>query len=104
MDFEDTPEEAAFRAEVNAWLAGRAKPRRINDERNLTELANGASAEMEAARAWQKKKAEKGYARITWPKGMGGIAGTQMQAIIFAFRHLRNSIKKQKSLSIADRD
>ena len=84
MDFEDTIEEAAFRAEVNAWLARHAKPRRGSDERNLAELESGASVEMEAARAWQKKKAEQGYARITWPKGMGGIAGTPMQAIIFA--------------------
>ena len=30
MDFEDTPEEAAFRAEVHAWLADNAKPARSN--------------------------------------------------------------------------
>ncbi len=38
---------------------------------------------MDAARAWQKKKADAGYARITWPKGMGGMGGTPMQSIIF---------------------
>src|SRR5260370_23823044 len=44
---------------------------------------NGAAATMAASRAWQKKKAEVGYARITWPKGMGGVGGTPMQSIIF---------------------
>jgi acyl-CoA dehydrogenase len=44
---------------------------------------NGAASAMAASRAWQKKKAEAGYARITWPKGMGGIGGTPMQSIIF---------------------
>ncbi len=84
MNFDDTKEEAAFRAEANAWLSQRAKPRRATDERNLAELENGASPEMAAAKAWQKEKAEAGFARITWPTGMGGIGGTPMQSIIFS--------------------
>jgi alkylation response protein AidB-like acyl-CoA dehydrogenase len=38
---------------------------------------------MAASKAWQKTKAKAGYARITWPNGMGGIGGTPMQSIIF---------------------
>jgi alkylation response protein AidB-like acyl-CoA dehydrogenase len=82
MDFEDSPEEAAFRAEVRAWLDANAKPKVRReagdplDERSDPDL-------MAKARAWQKIKADKGYARITWPKGMGGIGGTPMQSIIF---------------------
>jgi len=83
MDFEDTPEEAAFRAEANKWLSAHAKPRRKREDRDLEEMENGASVDMAASKAWQKEKAKAGYARITWPKGMGGMGGTPMQAIIF---------------------
>ena len=82
MDFEDSPEEAAFRAEVRKWLDANAKPRTGRDTADVME-ENGAAAAMEASKAWQKRKAQAGYARITWPKGMGGIGGTPMQSIIF---------------------
>ncbi len=82
MDFEDSPEEAKFRAEVRAWLDQNAKPRKSAGAVDVME-ENGAASEMAASRAWQKKKAQAGYARITWPKGMGGIGGTPMQSIIF---------------------
>jgi alkylation response protein AidB-like acyl-CoA dehydrogenase len=82
MDFEDSPEEAKFRAEIRSWLSANAKPRTKRDTTDILE-ENGAAAQMAASRAWQKKKAEAGYARITWPKGMGGIGGTPMQSIIF---------------------
>jgi acyl-CoA dehydrogenase len=82
MDFEDSPEEAAFRGEVRAWLDANAKPRVKRDTTDpLDERADPEA--MTKAKAWQKTKADKGYARITWPKGMGGIGGTPMQSIIF---------------------
>ncbi|MEI9988919.1 MAG: acyl-CoA dehydrogenase family protein [Rhizomicrobium sp.] len=83
MDFEDSPEEAAFRKEVRAWLDANAKKRTGKREIGADELENGAEGEMAASKAWQKTKAKAGYARITWPKGMGGIGGTPMQSIIF---------------------
>jgi acyl-CoA dehydrogenase len=82
MDFEDSPEEAKFRSEVRAWLDKNAKPRTSRDSGDVME-ENGAASMLAASRAWQKKKAEVGYARITWPKGLGGIGGTPMQSIIF---------------------
>jgi alkylation response protein AidB-like acyl-CoA dehydrogenase len=82
MDFEDSPEEAKFRAEVRDWLEANAKPRTTREAVDILE-ENGAAGSMAASRAWQKKKAQAGYARITWPKGMGGIGGTPMQSIIF---------------------
>jgi acyl-CoA dehydrogenase len=82
MDFEDSPEEAKFRAEVRSWLDKNAKPRKAGGAVDMME-ENGAASAMAASKAWQKKKAEAGYARITWPKGMGGIGGTPMQSIIF---------------------
>ncbi|HUO90407.1 MAG TPA: acyl-CoA dehydrogenase family protein [Rhizomicrobium sp.] len=84
MDFEDSPEEAAFRKEVRAWLDANAKKRTGKREIDPEDMENGAAGEMAASKAWQKRKAEAGYARITWPKGMGGIGGTPMQSIIFS--------------------
>ncbi|HWA89652.1 MAG TPA: acyl-CoA dehydrogenase family protein [Rhizomicrobium sp.] len=82
MDFEDSPEEAAFRAEVRAWLDANAKPRLRRETGDPMDERYDANA-MQRAREWQKTKADKGYARITWPKGMGGIGGTPMQSIIY---------------------
>src|SRR5215469_8799854 len=82
MDFEDSADEAKFRAEVRGWLSANAKPRTKRDAADMME-ENGAAGAMAASKAWQKRKAEAGYARITWPKGMGGIGGTPMQSIIF---------------------
>ena len=83
MDFEDSPEEAKFRAEVRAWLDANAKKRSGKREINAEDMENGSDNGMAASKAWQKVKAKAGYARITWPKGMGGIGGTPMQSIIF---------------------
>ena len=82
MDFNDTPEEAAFRAEVRSWLDAHAKPKSESAEN-----VRGALSEAEAlkrAKAWQALKAEKGYAKITWPKEWGGLGGTPMQSVIFS--------------------
>jgi len=82
MDFEDSPEEAAFRKEVRAWLDANAKPKKSRDVAQ-DDLESATAQTLEASKAWQKTKAKAGYARITWPKGMGGIGGTPMQSIIF---------------------
>ncbi|HEY4944269.1 MAG TPA: acyl-CoA dehydrogenase family protein [Rhizomicrobium sp.] len=82
MDFEDSAEEAKFRSEVRTWLDANAK-KRVKREISAEDMENGAAGQMAASRAWQKTKAKDGYARITWPKGMGGLGGTPMQSIIF---------------------
>ncbi len=79
MDFEDTETEASFRAEVRAWLARQAKPKASGEDMEMNETPDV----MAAAKAWQAKKAEHGYARITWPKEVGGLGGSPMQQIIF---------------------
>jgi alkylation response protein AidB-like acyl-CoA dehydrogenase len=78
MDFNDSPKEAAFRAEVRAWLTA-------NASRTAPRGASGSSHEyLPEARAWQAKKAAAGYAQITWPKAWGGGGGTPMQQVIFS--------------------
>jgi alkylation response protein AidB-like acyl-CoA dehydrogenase len=79
MDFSDTPEEAAFRAEVVAFLEANAtrKAGRVID----TEAADAAF--VQTARNWQATKAAAGFAGITWPKRWGGRGGTPMQQVIY---------------------
>jgi alkylation response protein AidB-like acyl-CoA dehydrogenase len=38
---------------------------------------------MALAKSWQAKKADAGYACITWPKEWGGAGGTPIQSVIF---------------------
>jgi acyl-CoA dehydrogenase len=85
MDFDDTPQEAAFRAEARAWIAANA-PRRLEDE--LKRASFGSSAvesedPLAAAKAWQKKKAEAGWACLHWPKEYGGAARTPIERVIW---------------------
>ena len=59
MDFDDTAEEAAFRAEVHAWLAANARSART--ERGYEGRVGPSTVDaMGEARAWQAKKAAKG--------------------------------------------
>ncbi len=66
MDLNDTPEQAAYRAEARAWLEankGQAPPRTgsLEDEQYVN-----------ARRSWQRRLAEAGLAAVTWPAEFGG--------------------------------
>ena len=66
MDFEDTQEEAAFRAEAKAWL-----------EANVpTDEEMAGMDGMARAKFWQKRKADAGWACIRWPEEFGGRGAT----------------------------
>src|SRR5580692_8902119 len=84
MDFTDSPEETAYRAKAKAWLEANA-PKFARSTDSVSEESDGEVdwEDMKRAKAWQAKKAEAGYAQITWPKEWGGGGGTQMQSIIF---------------------
>src|ERR1700694_2274530 len=74
MNFDDTPQEAAFRAEARAWIAANA-PKQYEEELRKASLGGiklkGANI-LEVAKAWQKKKANAGWACLHWPKEYGG--------------------------------
>jgi alkylation response protein AidB-like acyl-CoA dehydrogenase len=82
MDFNDTPEEAAFRAEVRAFLdanaAKKSETAPANRRRYISDLE-----ELKPAKEWQAKKADAGFARITWPEKWGGRGGTSIQQVIY---------------------
>ena len=82
MDFNDTPEEAKFRAEARAWLeanAERLKP----GERNPGIEGRTEPGAIKRAQTWQAKKADAGWACITWPKEYGGRGATPIQSVIW---------------------
>jgi alkylation response protein AidB-like acyl-CoA dehydrogenase len=78
MDFNDSPEEAEYRAEVKAWLDENAKEYLSPPPEGLTE-----KDAIQRSKTWQAKKAAGGYAAITWPTEFGGAGGTPMQKVIY---------------------
>ncbi|MBA4337393.1 acyl-CoA dehydrogenase [Hyphomonas sp.] len=85
MDFEDTVEEAAFRTQVRAWIDANA-PRHLEEELKRASFgSNGVVSEdpIAAGKAWQKKKAEAGWACLHWPKEYGGAARTPIERVIW---------------------
>jgi alkylation response protein AidB-like acyl-CoA dehydrogenase len=83
MDFNDTPEEAAFRAEVRAWLEKNAEPKGPDDPPADMLGERTGPETVKAAQAWQKKKADARWTCITWPEEYGGRGGTAIQSVIY---------------------
>jgi len=62
MDFADTPQEAAFREEVQAFLSANAEKK---SERNTALPPVDVDGHVTRAKAWQAKKHAVGLAAIT---------------------------------------
>ncbi|HWW48118.1 MAG TPA: acyl-CoA dehydrogenase [Xanthobacteraceae bacterium] len=85
MDFDDTPEQAAFRAEARAWIAANA-PKELEAELSapfVGRIQLKAGNTLEASKAWQKKKAEGGWACLHWPKEYGGRGASPIERVIW---------------------
>jgi alkylation response protein AidB-like acyl-CoA dehydrogenase len=74
MDFSDTAEQAAFRADARRFLEGNAEPRRGGFETSFETWTGryGEADGLARAKAFQAKKAAAGFAAITWPVEYGG--------------------------------
>jgi alkylation response protein AidB-like acyl-CoA dehydrogenase len=83
MDFEDTPQEAAFRKKARAWLEANAQPldpgASGGDMLGEREDADAISA----AKAWQARKFDEGWAVLTWPKEYGGQALGRVESVVW---------------------
>jgi alkylation response protein AidB-like acyl-CoA dehydrogenase len=79
MDFNYSPEDTAFRAEVRAWLDANRHfappPREIGESES--------DAEWAARIRWHRKLHEGGWVAINWPKEYGGRGATLMQRLIY---------------------
>ncbi len=85
MNFDDTPAEAAFRAEVRAWIDANA-PKHLRpalENAGFGGLDLDGVDPMVVAKAWQKKKAEAGWACLHWPKEYGGRGATPIERVIW---------------------
>ena len=85
MNFDDTPQEAAFRAEARAWIQANA-PRHL--EKELSEPSVGRiklrSGDILAeSKKWQKKKADAGWACLHWPREYGGRGASPIERVIW---------------------
>lgn len=80
MDFNDSKEQAIFRAEVRAWLEANA-PRK--DEVQMRGGMDGGETLAEA-REWQNKIFDAGWACLTWPKEFGGRGATAIEHVIWS--------------------
>ena len=85
MNFDDTPEEAAFRATARAWIEANA-PKELEAELKQGGFANNGLKSVDpivASKAWQKKKAEAGWACLHWPKEYGGRGASPIERVIW---------------------
>ncbi len=83
MDFDDTREEAEFRAEARAWLEAHTTLRQPDDAPEPG-MGDEASQDLVArAKDWQGIKADSGWACITWPEEFGGRGASAIQNVIW---------------------
>src|SRR6185369_4721684 len=85
MNFDDTPEEAAFREAARAWVAAHA-PKELEDElasSSLGRIRLKNADIVDVGKAWQKKKSDAGWACLHWPKEYGGRGATPIERVIW---------------------
>jgi len=84
VEFEDSPEAAAFRAEVRAWFDANAELRTATSQRlSVLEGMDDRPEAIAVARQWQRKLFDSGWAAITWPVQFGGRGAGPLQSIVF---------------------
>ncbi|HYW91546.1 MAG TPA: acyl-CoA dehydrogenase [Gammaproteobacteria bacterium] len=76
MDFNDTPEEARFRAEARAWIDE-------NAPRDWRERMRETARPLELAKEWQARKYDAGWACLHWPKEYGGRGASPIERVIW---------------------
>jgi alkylation response protein AidB-like acyl-CoA dehydrogenase len=92
MDFADTPEEAAFRAEARAFLEANAEP--LTGTNAITRGRVADEVLLARAAEWQARKADAGFAVITWAPEHGGRGGTPMQQVVYAQEEARFAVPR----------
>jgi alkylation response protein AidB-like acyl-CoA dehydrogenase len=97
MDFDDTPEEAAFRGECRTWLDANAELKPETGSADLWRLMRPRTEEddqigHETAKVWQGRKAEAGFAGIQWPVEFGGRGLSHHLAAVFKAEEQRYEV------------
>jgi len=96
VDFDDTPDEAAFRHEVRSFLDAHATLRTGTDadwsRGAMANTPDGQAEYLRRCRAWTATLFDNGWAGITWPVAFGGRGGTPAQSIIFGAEAARYDV------------
>ncbi len=85
MNFDDTPQEADFRAEARQWIDANA-PRQYEVELSKASLGRIRLQNediVEVGKAWQRKKSEGGWACLQWPREYGGRGASPIERVIW---------------------
>ncbi len=85
MNFDDTPQEAAFRAEARKWIDANA-PKELEAELSQSSLGRIRLKNrdiVDVAKRWQKQKADAGWACLQWPKDYGGRGASPVERVIW---------------------
>lgn len=89
MDFNDSPEEAAFRAQAQAWLATHAPAHVLPVGVRMPDTEEAARG-----RAWMRELHDGGWAGLTFPKALGGRGLSGIEAVIFAEEEAKYTLPK----------
>lgn len=79
MDFNDSQEEAAFRAKARAWLAQNAPAHVLSAGAQMED-----TEEADRGRAWMRALYSGGWSGLTFPKALGGGGLSGVEAVIFS--------------------
>ena len=86
MQFDDSADDAAYRAEVRSFLIAHASLRHGEGDWSNGPVDHTPRAEREyfdRCRQWQQTRFDHGWAGITWPLSVGGRGDTAWHEIIF---------------------
>jgi len=83
MHFEDSPQEAAFRAEVRAWFEANAeRTTEASQSLSVMEAFDDTPEGLARAKEWQRKLSEARWSAITWPAEYGGRGAGPLESIV----------------------
>ncbi len=96
MDLRDTPEQAAFRAEVRGWLAANLPDGWRDGVREPDEMGERVAF----LQRWQRKLYDGGWAGLDWPAEFGGRGIGIFEEIIFHEEYVRAEAPNLINLSV----
>ena len=96
MDLRDTPEQAAFRAEVRCWLEANLPEGWTEGVREPEEMGERVAF----LKAWQRALFDGGWAGLDWPKEFGGRGIGIFEEIIYHEEYVRVQAPNLINLSV----
>jgi len=97
MDFGELPEHASFRAQVRDWLKNNLPD---GWGAHSYQGPKTGSAQVEAAKRWQRQLYDGGFSGLSWPKQYGGRDVGTMEQIIWGEEYARAWAPNLISISV----